>query len=94
MATTPGAPGAVAATDRSGAADVSWTAPASDGGDPIIDYSVVSNPAGSAAVVSGATSVRLFLLTNGTPYTFTVTTRNRVGRGPDSAPSAAVTPGP
>jgi titin len=94
VASAPGLPLSVAATKGNAAAEVSWAAPASDGGDPVLDYFVASSPAGASAVVSGALSVRLFLLTNGTPYTFTVKARNRVGSGPASAPSAAVTPGP
>ena len=73
------------------AARVSWRAPADDGGTPVTAYTVVAQPgrrqhgrrAGTAtsAVVSG--------LTNGTPYSLTVTAVNSRGRG---AAGAAVTP--
>nr|WP_230209349.1 DUF4082 domain-containing protein [Tetrasphaera sp. HKS02] len=95
--TTPGAPTTVTATAGAGSAVVSWTAP-STGGSPISSYTVtpyIGATAQTPSIVSGsppATSVTLTGLTNGTAYTFTVSATNAVGTGPDSAPSAAVTP--
>lgn len=88
----PGQPAGVAGTAAKQSATVTWTAPPS-GGTPILWYRVVANPPGAAATVSG-NSATLFLLQDGTSYTFTVFAHNAVGDGPVSAPSAAVTPAP
>ena len=89
----PGAPTAVAATAFTTAAQVAWTAPATDGVYPITSYTVTSTPgsftcttAGLACVVRG--------LTDGTSYTFTVTATNWAGTGPASSPSNAAVPAP
>ncbi len=87
----PGAPTAVSASPGITQATVSWTAPASNGGSPITSYTVTSSPGGFTATTAG-TSVPVTGLTNGTPYTFTVTAANAIGTGPASAPSTAVTP--
>jgi hypothetical protein len=96
-ATTPSAPGNVSATPATGSAQVSWTAPASDGGTPITGYTITpyvgSTAQATVNVADGsATSAVVTGLTNGTAYTFTVTAKNGVGSGPASAQSAAVTP--
>ncbi len=95
-ATLPGAPSIGAVTSGNGTANVSWSAPASNGGDPLTGYvitpsiggvaqpPVVSSGSGTTFVVSG--------LTNGTTYTFIVAARNGVGDGAPSSASAAVTP--
>jgi hypothetical protein len=93
--TVPGAPTGVTATALDGAARVGWTAPASIGGSPITAYTVTSSPgAKTCAWSSGALSCAVTGLTNGTPYTFTVTATNGAGTGIPSAPSAAVSPTP
>ena len=96
--TTPTAPTAVTAQAANASAVVSWTAPASTGGEPISSY-IITPLCGTAAqtptVITGnppATSATVTGLTNGTAYTFTVTAANPVGAGPASAPSAPVTP--
>jgi Ca2+-binding RTX toxin-like protein len=95
----PGAPtiGAASAGDRT--ADVTWTAPAGDGGSPITAYQVQAFTAASAApvasttVAASAARVAMTGLTNGTAYTFKVRARNDIaGYGPLSAASGAVTP--
>jgi hypothetical protein len=101
--TAPGAPTGVSATAGNASAAVSWTAPASDGGSTIIDYSVtVYNSAGGGAtgvtgattrLVGSATTGFLFTgLTNGTVYKFRVAAVNAIGTGTQSALSAGVTP--
>jgi hypothetical protein len=85
-ATTPG---------KTGSADVTFTAPASDGGSPITSYEVTSSPGGITGTLSGASggTVNIKGLAIGTPYTFTVTASNAVYTSESSvASSPAVTP--
>ena len=89
--TEPGAPTGVTATAGDAQADVSWTAPASDGGSAILYYTVTSSP-GSISATSSTTTATVTGLTNGTSYTFTVTATNAIGTGPASSPSNAVIP--
>jgi hypothetical protein len=92
--TTPGPPANVSAIAGDGQATVSFTPPASDGASPITGYTVYSDPpagADSHAVTTALTHT-VTGLTNGTPYTFTVTATNAVGHGHASVPSNSVTP--
>ena len=91
--TVPGKPTAVIATvgSASGTAVVVWTAPMSSGGKPISLYTVTSSPGGITATTNG-TFATVTGLTNGTPYTFTVTATNSVGTSSASAASNSVTP--
>lgn len=89
--TVPGAPTNVVAVAGDTEAEVSFDAPASDGGATITQYDVTSDPGGVTA--SGASSpITVTGLTNGVEVTFTVTATNSVGEGPASDPSNAVTP--
>jgi len=65
--------------------------PASDGGAPILDYTVTASPGGTQAT-STTTSASVAPLNHGVPYTFTVTARNAAGSSPASTPSAPATP--
>jgi len=82
----PGAPLNVAAEPGNTVADISWSPPASDGGDEITDYTVTTEPASSGCVVS-TTSCQLTGLANGTTYTVSVTATNINGT---SGPSDTV----
>ena len=95
-ATPAGAPTIVSGVAGDTQVALSWTAPVSDGGSAITGYVVTPSIAGVAqipvAFSSAATTQTVTGLTNGTAYTFAVAAINGVGTGPDSAPSAAVTP--
>jgi hypothetical protein len=92
----PGAPTGVSAVAKSAGAQVSWTAPASDGGGAISGYRITPYVGASAqaatTVQSTATTASVSGLTNGTAYTFTVAAINAAGAGAESAPSGSVTP--
>jgi hypothetical protein len=95
----PPAPTRVGASGNDGSATVTWLAPAAPVV-PITGYTVTpylgavaqtpvtitGNPADTSAQITG--------LTNGANYTFKVAATNSAGTGPQSAASAAVTPGP
>ncbi len=87
----PGAPTIGTATGGDAQATVTFTAPASDGGSAIIDYTATSTPGGFTGTASSS-PITVTGLANGTAYTFKVTARNAVGIGPASAPSNSVTP--
>jgi alpha-tubulin suppressor-like RCC1 family protein len=102
-ATVPSAPSGVVASPGSASATVTWSAPASNGGDQITGYTVTA--ADSTNLANGGETCTWTLsklrpplsctvtgLTNGDSYTFTVTATNAVGTGPASTASPPVTP--
>jgi hypothetical protein len=89
--TTPSAPSSVVATAGDGTASVAFSAPTSNGGAAITNYTVSATP-GTATGTGTASPVTVTGLTNGTAYTFTVTATNAAGTGPASTPSSSVTP--
>ena len=92
--TVPGAPTGVSGAAGNHQVRVSWSAPGSDGGSTITSYLVTAAPGGATCSwSSGPLSCVVTGLTNGTPYTFTVTATNMFGTGPPSAASLPVTPG-
>lgn len=98
----PGAPTALAATaGSSGTVDLTWTAPASDGGATITDYRVqYRTTAGPGSwttftdAVSTATTASVTGLTNDTSYDFQVAAINSEGVGTYSAPDSATPTAP
>lgn len=89
----PGAPQNVAATAGDAQIDVTWDAPASDGGDPITGYNATCTDGADASSATGLVPpINVTGLTNGNAYTCTVAAINGVGQGAASAPSNSVTP--
>ena len=88
----PTAPRTVTGSPANTSAQVSWSAPTSDGGIAITTYVATSLPGGRTCSTSGLTTCGITGLTNGTAYTFTVVARNPRGDGPASTPSSAITP--
>jgi predicted RNA-binding protein with TRAM domain len=96
-ASVPGMPTAVAAVSNTSSADVSWTAPADNGGAPITQYvasaySSLSATTPIATCISSTTSCSITGLTNGTAYYVSVVAKNSTGTGTASGPRVAVTP--
>jgi len=88
--TVPDAPSIGTAVASNSQATISFSPPANDGGAAINIYTAKSTPGGFTA--TGTTSpITITGLTNGIPYTFTVTATNSVGTSPESAHSNAVT---
>jgi hypothetical protein len=87
----PGAPTIGIATAGNAQATVSFTPPASNGGNDITRYTVTSTPGGKIAT-GGASPIIVAGLTNGTAYTFKVTATNAAGTSSPSAASNRVTP--
>jgi hypothetical protein len=94
--TVPDAPIIGTVTAGNTQAFVSFTAPASNGGSSIISYTATSNPGNitKTIVQAGSGTIIVTGLTNGTPYTFTVTATNSVGKSTPSAASNSVNPFP
>jgi hypothetical protein len=89
----PDAPTAVRATPGDRSAQVTWSAPVSDGGLPVVSYTITASPGGATVTVPGGSRLTGFPgLQNGTSYTFRVTASNDIGAGPPSASSNAITP--
>jgi large repetitive protein len=90
----PGAPAGVAATtDGPARAQVTFTAPASNGA-PITSYRAIatSSDGGTTAAVAGTGSpITITGLSDGKLYTVTVTATNSAGAGAPSAASNAIT---
>lgn len=89
--TKPDPPTDVLAVAGNTLATVTFEPPIADGGSPILEYIVTASPGGAIAK-SSLTSIVVGGLTNGTPYTFTVTATNAIGTSLPSAPSNSAMP--
>ena len=95
--TIPGAPTGLTAEPGDGQVRLQWTAPISDGGNPINSYEyqqkTSSTPFGSWINISGSnantTEHTVTGLTNGTNYTFRVRAKNPMGEGLPSNEASA-----
>ncbi len=91
LATYPDTPTSPTAIGGNAQATVSFTPSAFDGGSPITNYTVTSNPGG--IIGTGITSpIVVNSLTNGITYNFNVTATNIMGTSPASSYSNQVTP--
>lgn len=97
----PGPASAATATVTGTSAQVSWTAPADNGGLPVSGYTVVANDltaagrGGQAQALPGvATTAGFSNLTPGDSYTFTVTPVSLLGGGLSSTTTAVTVPVP
>ena len=90
-AIVPSAPGIGSATAGDERAEVSFSAPPSNGGATITDYTVTANPGGNTGAGSSSPII-VAGLTNGVSYTFSVTATNSAGTSVASVPSNAVAP--
>ena len=95
---TPSAPGAPsigsAVVTGATSADVSFTAPASDGGAIITGFTATSSPGNITGYLAGSASGTISIsgLTQGTTYTFTVKATNSAGTSVASSASNQVVP--
>ena len=89
----PGRPTGVTGVAGVASVAVTWTAPADSGSNTITGYTVTSSPgARTCPATNPAIGCTVTSLTNGVPYTFTVTATSATGTGLPSVPSAPVTP--
>ncbi len=90
-ATYPDAPTIGTATAGNAEASVTFSAPTSNGGSTITEYTVTSNPGGLTGTGSSS-PITVTGLTNGIAYTFTVTATNAIGTSASSSASNSATP--
>ncbi len=87
----PGAPGSIVATPRTGGADLTWSAPASDGGAAVTEYRVYQDGIDAPVATTADTSATITGLIPGSTARFAVSAVNTAGEGPRSEWSTTVT---
>jgi hypothetical protein len=90
LPTPPSSPRDVTATARDRQLDIRWTAPAADGGSPILEYIAMSDPGGASCATTGDLGCTIVGLDNGSSYRITVVARNAVGMSASSSPIIGV----
>jgi extracellular elastinolytic metalloproteinase len=93
----PGAPTITAVKAGFHSVKVTFDKPADNGGAKIVNYRVVctsSNGGRKGANEGPRSPIKVSGLTTGKTYTCTVSAKNKVGRGPASAPSDSFVPTP
>jgi hypothetical protein len=97
-AIAPSAPSGVTGTGGDSLVNLSWSAPADDGGNAIIDY-IIQYSANSGTSwstfndgIGTSTSVSVTGLVNDTSYIFRVAAQNNIDVGPYSNPSSGIMP--
>ena len=94
--TKPGVPSSLMVSAGIDQVNLVWTAPTTDGGSPITDYSIQYSSNGGTSwytfrhTASGAVLATVTGLTRGSSYVFRVAAVNGMGVGDASIPSAAV----
>ena len=92
-AAAPSAPTKVVAVRGDQRATLTWTAPTSDGGTPLIGSMVTASPGGQTCWAPlDATGCTVWDLTNGVSYSFTVSASNDSATSTPSAASNSVVP--
>lgn len=91
MATAPAAPQDLQAAGGDAQVQLSWQAPADDGGAPVTGYTLYRDSgSGYAPIGSVATTTYTdTAVSNGTTYQYTVSASNSVGEGPQTSPVSA-----
>src|SRR5207244_822842 len=93
----PAAPQNLVATAGNRAVTLRWSAPASDGGSPVENYTIYrgTSPSNLAVLIAGSKSLSLCDggVTNGVTYYYAVAAVNAVGTGPRSPPISATPKG-
>ncbi|MFL6239147.1 MAG: fibronectin type III domain-containing protein [Actinomycetes bacterium] len=90
LADAPDAPTPGTVTPGDSSLSVDFTAPADNGGAPILSYTATATPNGGGTPVSGdvtGTTATFSGLTNGTLYDITIAANNAVGTSPDAQTS-------
>jgi hypothetical protein len=89
----PGVPTNIVASSGDGTAEVSFTSPNTNGSSiTAYNVSVLTGGTTIKTVIGYSSPIIVSDLTNGTPYTFTVSATNSIGTGSASEPSNEVTP--
>ncbi len=88
----PSAPTMVIATPGNAQASIAFAVPASNGGSPILDYTVTCIGPNTVSPVGTFSPIIATGLTNGQNYSCSVTARNANGSGPASSPPMNVMP--
>lgn len=91
LPTVPSSPENIIAQSGNTSAGVSFSTPLYNGGSSIVNYTVTSTP-GNIIATGTSSPIIVSGLTNGTPYTFSVTANNAYGSSLNSVASNSIAP--